>query len=72
MKPSTRAVKDHLLRHGTITPLQALRQHGIMRLSARVLELRETGMGIETEYITRNNKRFARYRYYSQGASFPD
>lgn len=66
MKPSTEAVKNHLCRHGTITGLQALRELGVYRLSARVLELREQGMGIETEYVSARGKRFARYRYHTQ------
>lgn len=66
MKPSTRAVKDHLLRHGSITPLQALRQLGIYRLSARILELRESGLGIETDIRVRNGKQICTYRYASK------
>ena len=68
MKPSTEAVHDWLCRHGTLTGVQALRELGVYRLAARINELRESGMGIETEYVTRNGKRFARYRYHSKAA----
>lgn len=68
MKDSTAAVRDHLLRHGSLTPLQALRSLGIQRLAPRILELREMGLGIETQYLTRNGKRFAKYVYYSKAS----
>lgn len=66
MKPSTEAVKTHLLRHGSITPLQALRELGVYRLGARIYELRETGMQIQTVWQNRNGKRFAKYVYHSK------
>lgn len=70
MKPSTQAVRDWLLREGSLTPLQALRELGVYRLGARIYELRESGLRIETTYLTRNGKRYAKYLYYSsQGAA---
>lgn len=72
MKPSAELVKDHLCRHGSVTPLQALRELGVYRLSGRIFELREAGMGIETVYQTRRGKRFAKYVYHSQNQKAPD
>jgi len=49
----------HLRKHGTITPLAALREYGIMRLAARIGELRERGINIKTvrkTVATRNGK----------------
>jgi hypothetical protein len=46
-----RIVLDHLQKVGPITPLEALRLHGIMRLGARVHELREGGHNIITEIV---------------------
>lgn len=46
-----RIVLDHLKKVGPITPLEALRRHGIMRLGARVHELREGGHNIITEMV---------------------
>lgn len=56
-------VKEHLLYFGCITPLEALNLYGCFRLAARIKELRDGGMEIETERAERNGKTFARYRY---------
>jgi len=45
-------VKMHLEQVGPLTQLEALRLFGIMRLGARILELREYGMDIHTELRT--------------------
>lgn len=42
-------IKTYLERHGSITPLDALREFGCFRLGARVYELRAQGFPIETE-----------------------
>lgn len=52
----------HLESGRTITPLTALRRYGCMRLAARVRELREDGMPIETTIRKRKGKHFASYR----------
>ena len=62
MKPSAEAVADHLVRHGSITGLEALRELGVYRLAARVQELRESGMKIHTEYKTVRGKRHGVYK----------
>jgi hypothetical protein len=67
MKPSTEAVLAHLERHGVITGLDALRQLGVYRLSARINELREDGVAIQTTFKRQNGKRFAEYRYEREG-----
>lgn len=46
MKPQTKRVGDYLLRHGKITPLEALNKLGTMRLGARIYELRQEGFAI--------------------------
>lgn len=56
----------HLKRHGEITPLEALRMFGVMRLAARIETLRAEGHHIETRMVERKGKRFASYRYYSR------
>lgn len=45
-----------------ITPVEALNRFGVMRLAARVHELRQRGMPIVTERVTRNGAHVARYR----------
>jgi hypothetical protein len=57
------AILNHLLRRGSITPLEALAHHGCMRLAARVHDLRNRGHAIRMEMIpTRNGKHVACYR----------
>lgn len=58
----TQTILDHLERRKTITPIEALTEHGCLRLAARINELRADGHRIETEMVKRNGKRWARYR----------
>lgn len=45
-----------------VTPLQAMREAGTMRLAARIAELRDEGYVITTyDFTTPNGKRVARY-----------
>lgn len=59
-------IMRHMEAHGSITPLEAVNQYGIMRLSARIANLKEDGVPINREMIsvpTRNggSARVARY-----------
>lgn len=45
-----------------ISPLTALRDFGCMRLSARILELRNEGMWVNTTWREQRGKRFAVYK----------
>lgn len=58
-------VLDHLKGVGPITPLDALKKYGIMRLGARVWDLRKEGVPIKTDIITVKTRsgeaRVARY-----------
>jgi len=54
-------ILEYMQNHGSITPLDALREFGCMRLSARILDLRKLGWNIRTIKTTHNGKRFARY-----------
>lgn len=63
----TDMVLDYLNDFGSITQLEALRDLGIMRLGARVFELRDRGYDIETDMVDVKNRygkttRIARYR----------
>ena len=49
------------LKKGPITPIHALSQGGIMRLAARIQELRDSGHEIKTHKIDMNGKSFAQY-----------
>lgn len=57
----------HLQDYGSITPVEALKDYGCMRLGARIYDLKREGHRITTERETVINKRgekvaFARYR----------
>ena len=45
-----------------ITPLSALKLYGCFRLAARIDDIKNMGYKIRTELISKNGKRFARYR----------
>lgn len=49
-------VLQHLKDFGSITALDAMREYGIMRLSARILNLRKQGYKITTDYVTNKNR----------------
>lgn len=62
----TTLILEHLKAHQTITPLDALRLYGCMRLGARIWELKRMGHRIRSEIVTDVNKngeavRFAQY-----------
>lgn len=60
----TRSQQDRILSHlstgATLTPLQALRKFGTLRLGARIYELRKR-VRIHGEIVVVNGKRVARY-----------
>ena len=62
---------EKILRHmadvGSITPLDALREFGCMRLASRISDLKRQGYVITKEFETAKNKagepvRYARYK----------
>lgn len=59
-------ILEHLEAHGSITPLEAQKLYGCMRLGARIWDLRHEGHEIIREIVevsTRTGKaRVARYR----------
>jgi hypothetical protein len=52
---------DHLVNHGSITPIDALNLYGCFRLGARVWDIRNQGVAIITAFETKNGKTYARY-----------
>lgn len=51
------------LKRGPLTPLEALERYGVLRLAARVAELRERGHAVSVERVkVGKNKRVAKYR----------
>lgn len=56
----------HLQDNGSITPLDALSEYGIMRLASRISDLRSRGYDITREMVAGRNRygeatRYARY-----------
>ena len=65
MEPKTQTDKVllHLEKRGSLTPLQAMDQYGIMRLAARIAELRREGHDIASEpFRTPGGATVSRYR----------
>lgn len=65
--PQKIRVLKYMKEFGSITPLDALRDLGIMRLGARIFELKDMNYKINTEMVTVLNRwgeptRVARYR----------
>lgn len=61
-------ILSHLKKYGSITPLHALREYGVYRLSSIIHKLRKDGEHIETESIKHINKygkpiHYAKYIY---------
>lgn len=57
----TEAIKQHLLTHNSITPIEALEKYGCFRLAARIRDLRAEGFAVQTVNVERNGKHFAKY-----------
>lgn len=62
-------ILNHLKDFGSITPLEAMNEYGIMRLGARVYDLKRKGYNICGEMISKKNrygKTVSFSRYYLQ------
>jgi hypothetical protein len=57
-----KTIRKHLESGQLITPRYADRKYGIMRLAARIKDLRDLGLNITTTMVSRNGKRFAEYK----------
>jgi len=51
----------HLRKGKRLTALQALHFFGCLRLSGRVMELRDAGVNVKTEMVKVNGKYIAKY-----------
>lgn len=57
----------HMEEHGSITPADALREYGCMRLASRICDIKRAGVDVTREIETSLNRygepvRYARYR----------
>lgn len=55
----------HLKRYGTITPMEALQEYGIMRLASRITDLKKAGYRIVTDTVSGYNRFNEKVRYAS-------
>jgi len=53
---------NHLMRGWTVTPIDAMELFGILRLGARIWDLRKKGYSITTTLVKDGNKRYASYK----------
>lgn len=61
LSPQALKLLAYLLKHQHVTPLKALDRLGIYRLSARILELRQSGYRIDTRLVKRGKAHVADY-----------
>ena len=59
----TEHILQHMEKYGSITPIEALRNYGCMRLSARCLDLKKLGYSVASELVKdrQTGKHFAKY-----------
>ena len=65
-------ILDYIDRHGSITRAEAMSECGIANFTARISDLRQQGVKLDVETVSRKNRygesiRFARYRRASDG-----
>lgn len=49
-------IKEHLTRYGKITSLDAIKNYGCTRLSAKIFDLRQRGWHIETNMVEKTTR----------------
>lgn len=62
----TEKILRHIEEHGSITPLEAMSEYGIMRLASRICDIKRAGYPVHKETETAKNRygepvRYARY-----------
>ncbi len=62
MMSQTKQIREHLESGRSITPREALMLYGCFRLGARIWDLRDAGLDIETTIVEEGGKHFASYR----------
>lgn len=62
----TEMIRAHLQSGRDLSPIDALNHYGCFRLAARIKELRNQGLPIETMTEQRDGKAWAKYRLVGQ------
>ena len=57
-----KTILAHLTKHGRIDAITAIKKYLILRLAARINQLRNMGYDIKTERVMKNKKNFAIYK----------
>lgn len=60
-------ILQYLLKGRSLTPLQALKKFGCLRLAARINDLRDLGYKIESEIVYSEKKHFSKYKIQNNG-----
>lgn len=63
MKTQRDIILEHLQEFDTITPLEALKEYGIMRLASRITDLKKQGYEFNVKMITSKNRKGKKVRY---------
>lgn len=63
----TEKILRHMEEYGSITPYDALKEYGCMRLASRICDIKRAGVAVTKEIETSRNRygepvRYARYR----------
>lgn len=66
LSPQCTALFNHMLRGGSVSTLEAMRDFGCCRLSERIREIEATGIQIDRERVKQNGKHYTRYSYHSR------
>ena len=62
MRSQNERILAHLTLGQALTPMTALNRFGVLRLAARIAELKQRGHDIRTHMVRRGSKVFAAYR----------
>ena len=56
-----KSILNYMQKGYKITPLEALKKFGCLRLGARIYDLKQQGFEIKARMIEKNKKRYAQY-----------
>lgn len=56
-------ILQHMRKHGSITPMEAMQEYGCMRLGARIYDLKKSGHEIATIFESGTNRYGAKVSY---------
>ena len=72
LSPQCTQIFNHLLRGGSISTMEAMRDFGCCRLSERIREIEATGIVIDRERVKIGRKTYTRYSYHKVSIPFTE